>query len=244
MAMTQVYDRERLKTLCDGERTYKEIADILGWKKRTVQRIALEENYPRRGMGMRKADRTGKNNPAFVCGRRIDHDGYAIVTAPLNHPNARLRSGRKYGVMFEHRLMIEDVLNRYLTTDEVVDHIDGLTLHNDVDNLRVFDKNSSHLKETLSSHYPVWSEAGIVRMKQPHHLRKDCERIDTHQLRVKRGDVRLRAILRCALQFGIDSPYLLGSHRHLQNKQIDFSSHASLELAYQRLLSRYEQDLV
>jgi len=243
MAMTQVYDRQKLKGLCDGKRTYKEIADILGWKLRTVKRIALEEDYPRRGMGMRKADRNGSNNPAFVCGRRIDHSGYAMVSAPLGHPSARISVDRKIGVIPEHRLVVESTLGRYLTSDEVVDHIDGLTLHNHPDNLRLFAKNGDHLETTLRGHSPQWSVAGIARMKQPHHLRKDHEQVDTYGLRRRRGDVRLLAILRCALRFGIDSPYLLGSHYHLKKMRIDYSCRPSLERALQALLSRYEQDL-
>jgi hypothetical protein len=172
----------------------------------------------------------GVNNPSYKTGRMIDHCGYAKV---LDEKGYRV---------LEHRSVVEKDIGRSLFPYEVVDHIDGLTLHNHPDNLRVFQSNKEHLQVTLSS--PRHSKSGLAVCRLKKSLRKGLKQVDTYGLRKKRGDVRLRQILLAALKFGIDSPYLLGSSHHLEKNNIDYSSYQNLELAYRELLDRYEQDLL
>lgn len=235
MAGKKRLNRALLIEVCDGNRSCKEMAEMLGWGLNTVKRITLELDLPRRKTGQRSSV-SGKNNPAYVCGRTIDHDGYALILAPENYPFATSNNRVR-----EHRLVMEKSLGRYLDKKEVVDHIDGLTLHNDISNLRVFSSNAEHLKATVRS--TKHSLLGLEKCRSTFDVRKDFEPVDTYHLRKKRGDVRLRQILLAALRFGIDSPHLLGTHYHLKRKCIDFSSHHNLKLEYQKLLNRYEQDL-
>ncbi|MEB0281443.1 HNH endonuclease [Sphingomonas sp. 10B4] len=137
--------------------------------------------------------------------------------------------------MFEHRLVMERELGRPLQPLEVVDHIDGLHLHNAPSNLRLFATNADHLRATISGQIPQWSEDGLARMRTAHHQRAGLERIDSYGQRKKRGEIRLLQILRAACEFGIDSPFLLGTHHHLERARIDYSSPTMIEQALRLL---------
>lgn len=66
-------------------------------------------------------------------GKYKTEKGYIMVYAP-EHPYP---SYGKY--VFEHRLVMEKHLGRYLTKDEDVHHIDGDRTNNDISNLELFD---------------------------------------------------------------------------------------------------------
>ena len=71
---------------------------------------------------------------------------------------------------------------------------------------------------------------------------EDPIRIDMYRQRKERGEIRLRQILLAALSLGIDSPYLLGTHHHLQKAGIDHSSRSNLERALADLYERWGWD--
>lgn len=73
-----------------------------------------------------------------------------------NHPN----KSKHGGYVAVHRLVIEQHLGRFLTRVEVVDHIDGDTRNNKIENLRVFANNAEHLRVTLKGRCPNWTEEG------------------------------------------------------------------------------------
>ena len=220
---------------CNGVRTSKEIATLCGDNHKYVQRVMLKFDLPRR----MKGSATGQLNGSFSGGRRIDRDGYVLVSAPIDHPYARMTKGRRTGVIYEHRLVMEKKIGRYLLPGEVVDHIDGLRLHNHEDNLRLFGCNADHLKMTITGLTPNWSQSGVDNMFLPHRQRANLQQINTYQSMKVSGDARLRQILLAALQLGIDSPYLLGSSRHLVKAGIVDLSHSNLELLLAELYQRY-----
>ena len=81
--------------------------------------------------------------------------GYAYKRTP-GHPN-----GTKHGnYVAVHRLVVEDKIGRLLLQNEVVDHIDGDITNNHPDNLRVFESNAAHLRETLKGKCPNWTKEG------------------------------------------------------------------------------------
>ena len=230
---------QEIISLYDGTRSSVEVANIVGLSPRYVRKVAYLHNLDRLDCGAQP----GQKNHRFVSGRRIDLDGYVLVTAPDNHPSARKRKNRENWTIFEHRLVMERKLGRYLLPGEVVDHIDELTLHNDPSNLRLFDKNGDHLHETILGKKKQISQSGLQNIRLKHLLGSDLQPVDTYYLRRKRGDVRLMQILRAMLKLGKDSPYLLGTHRYLMQIGIGEFSHSTIELVLNDLLKRFAADL-
>lgn len=229
----------RVSALSDGVRTSVEIAALVGLSARYVRRIMFRNNLPRRKEGAQ----SGSRNHQFVCGRRIDRDGYVLVTVPNDHPHARQRTNRQTKLMFEHRLVMERTIGRFLLPTEIVDHKDGLHLHNAPDNLRLFQSNADHLRATISGKRPAWSKRGYQNIGARTDRGIACSPVDTHRRRRESGDVRLRQILLAALSLGIDSPFLLGTHRHLEKAGIDASSRSTIERALADLSAKYASDL-
>lgn len=81
---------------------------------------------------------SGENNPAWKGGRVYTAFGYIWVNTP-GHPNP---SSKNY--VFEHRLMMEQHLGRYLRREEVVHHINGVKDDNRIGNLMLFANDSEH----------------------------------------------------------------------------------------------------
>ena len=230
---------KRISGYCDGKRTYQEIADLSGLHRNTVYRLVKQHNLPRSQQGGQKGKMVGKNNPSFSGGRHFQPNGYVMVLAPYDHPYRP-----KTGYMPEHRLVMEKKLGRYLLPHEVVDHIDGLRLHNAPENLRLYNKNGDHLRVSLTGKKKQWSKAGLSKLKQPHHLRSIHPPVNKYREMIRSGDYLLLQILLAALQLGIESPCLLGTHRHLTNKQIDWSLRSNLEQAFEELSERWAADLL
>lgn len=220
----------KIAELSDGKRSSKEIAALVGCNEKYVQEVALKLELPRLPRGAQH----GENNHGYIGGRRIDLDGYVLVAAPEEHPHAR-----RSGSIYEHRLVAEQSLGRHLLATEVVDHIDGLTIHNHPDNLRVFASNADHLKATISGEMPRWSLLALEKMSASYLQRAEMPRIDSYRSAKERGDVRLRQILLAWLQLGKESPFLLGTHHWLEQAEIHDLSRSSLELHLQEIDQRY-----
>lgn len=218
--------KPKILALADGALTSAEIAAQVGCSDKYVQNVLRVHNADRLPRGARYGDL----NHGYVGVRNIGLDGYALVQAPEGHPYARTT-----GLILEHRLVVERKIGRHLLPTEVVDHIDGLHLHNDPSNLRVFSSNSDHLRATISGQRPNWSEEGFAKMQIPSHLRPAYPRVDSYRQRRERGDVRLLQILLAASRLGIDSLHLLGTHHHLKQAQIDYSSPTKIERALAEL---------
>lgn len=221
---------QQIVELSDGVRSSAEIAELVGCREKYVQEIALKRNLPRLPRGAQH----GSANHGYIGGRRIDLDGYVLVDAPAGHPAARRSGG-----IYEHRLVVEQKIGRHLRDGEVVDHIDGLTIHNHPDNLRVFASNADHLRATKSGEVPRWCDLARQKMSATYLQREAMPRIDSYRSAKERGDVRLRQILLVWLRLGEDSPYLLGTHHWLAQAGIHDLSRSSLELHLLELDQRY-----
>lgn len=231
---------EQIRALASKTTSSDEIAEILNIPARDVRKYLTRYNLPR----MRYGARRGEKNHQYQTGRRITLDGYALITPPEGHPTARQRSGRFAGYMSEHRYVMEQKIGRLLEKQEIIDHVDGLTLHNHPDNLRLFSDNTAHLQATITSSIPNWSVAGYQRMCSTYRQRVSLPRVDIHRQRKVAGAVRLRQILLLALQLGTDSPYLLGTTRWLEIAGIDLSQHSTIKPALDALCQQWEWPLL
>lgn len=212
-----------------------QIAQAVGLSRRYVSKLQQRLDLPR----LNKGARNGQKNHRFVSGRQIGLDGYVYVSAPKNHPYACVRAGRQAKTILEHRLVMERKLGRYLLPTEVVDHIDGLTLHNAPENLRLFQSNADHLETTIAGKQKLISPAGREKLRKPRHQISMYPTIDSHGQRKKAGDVRLRQILLAALSLGADSPYLLGTSHHTKKAGIDLSDRSKIERALADLSAKW-----
>lgn len=79
-------------------------------------------------------------------GGRIIIRGYILIRKP-EHPFAN-----KIGYVREHRLVMEEYLDRYLDPKEVVHHITSIKKGgmNDISNLKLFSNNSEHISHEFS----------------------------------------------------------------------------------------------
>lgn len=84
--------------------------------------------------------RSGKNHHWWKSGKRKRIGGYIEIKSK-SHPMANCS-----GYVFEHRLIMEKKLGRYLMPTEVVHHINHKTDDNRIENLMLFPSNVEHKK--------------------------------------------------------------------------------------------------
>ena len=83
--------------------------------------------------------RKGNKRSNWKGGRRKDKNGYILILKP-SHPHAH-----SDGYIHEHRLVMEEILGRYLKPEEVPHHKNEIQGDNRPDNLKLFPSNSKHL---------------------------------------------------------------------------------------------------
>jgi hypothetical protein len=211
--------RLRIRELADGVLYRKEIAALVGCHEGYVMKVLTQERHlPRQ----KQYAPIGKYNPAWKHGRVIQRCGRVLAPAPIGHPLSRAYAHHKIGRILEHRLVMEKSLGRYLTKEEVVDHVDECVLHNDIKNLRLFSNNREHLQATIAGRKKDISAHGIEKIRSPRAGRSP-ELINNHRAMWQCGDVRLLQILHAWLLLDKDSPYLLGTHRYLEKSKIYYS---------------------
>jgi len=137
-----------------GNRTDQEFKDFLieeyTNKKRSMTSISKELNISwvviskyLEKYGIQKRSKSeqqsGVNSSNWKGGKRITTHGYIEVYCP-NHPHASKRK-----TVYEHQLIAEQKIGRYLKPGEVVHHID-LNKHNNSPNNIIVLTNSQHTK--------------------------------------------------------------------------------------------------
>lgn len=160
------WDPDELRRMyVDQRMTCAEIADQLGCAHQTISKKLKAFGIPSRRVG----PKSGHEHPGWKGGITVDKAGYILVYRP-NHPNCNSN-----GYIRHHRLVMEEILGRYLTEKEVVHHKDGDPSNNDPENLKLFATNGHHLAETLAGKCPNWTEEGRQRILDAN-LRKGKKR--------------------------------------------------------------------
>lgn len=162
----QYKDYEWLRRMyIDEEYSRKEIGDMCGVDENTVRYWTNKYEIPSRTGPSRATSRLrerwsdsrrgrptwnagmagnygkwakrGEKAPGYRGGT-AENKGYIKILSP-NHP---FRD--KNGYVFEHRLVCEQLLGRYLTTDEIVHHRDSNPKNNAPENLFIFYGHATH----------------------------------------------------------------------------------------------------
>jgi len=157
----------------------------------------------------RTGPRAGEGHPEWKGGRIVNKDGYVEIYCP-GHPNAK-----KYvHYILEHRLVMEEVLGRYLTRSEVVHHKNGNKQDNRPENLELFQANGKHLAATLKGETPKWTPEGRAKTMSVLHSPKTKEKI--------RRAGKTRVAIRAALGLGV-FPNKQTTARYLSELGITFA---------------------
>lgn len=82
----------------------------------------------------------GEASGRWKGGVTIGSDGYVYIHSP-NHPNKDSRN-----CVRKHRLVMEEHLGRYLTSEEVVHHEDEDKKNNNINNLKLFKNSAEHMR--------------------------------------------------------------------------------------------------
>lgn len=232
--------RKKIEELSDG-RYASEIVEIVGCPYKYVHKVwnkPENKHLPRPPFSSPR----GERNHAWKHGRIFQKCGRVLTPAPIGHPNARTYSYKKIGRILEHRLVMEKHLGRYLDPIEVVDHIDECVIHNDVKNLRLFSSNGEHLRETTSGRMKDISVSGRQKLRSNLDDRKDMKQVNRYRLMWLCGDARLLQILHAWLLLDKDSPYLLGTHRFLEQNNVDYCSSRKIKDNFVALCRKWGLD--
>lgn len=96
----------------------------------------------------------GDRNGAWSGGRHLNPKGYVMVLA-RDHPN------NVRGYVMEHRLVMEAVLGRLLTREEVVHHLNGVRADNRRENLELVASHTEHMRAHHLGH--GWADPSFKR---------------------------------------------------------------------------------
>ena len=119
-----------------NQRSMESIAKELGISHVIVRKYLESFGFPIR---TKSQQQTGTGSSNWAGGVNIKSNGYVEIYSP-NHPNA---NKRKY--VYQHQLVAEKKIGRYLKKGEVVHHIDSNKSNNDPENLVVL-SNNNHIK--------------------------------------------------------------------------------------------------
>jgi len=104
------------------------------------------EKTKRKMRKSQKGKHDAENHPNWKGGRFKNTDGYVLVKKS-NHPFAN-----NHGYVYEHRLVMEKMLGRYLRQQEIPHHMNGIRDDNRPENLMLFESFIKHLAFHKKNH--------------------------------------------------------------------------------------------
>ncbi len=171
------YPVEEIRGYIRDGKTHQWIADLLA--KTLDSRVTAKLIYKvckKNGIVcQRTGPRAAEGHPKWQGGKIFSRLGYVKVFCPehptcvaVNQRREKQSNGRyfrKQKYVWQHRLVMEKHLGRFLGPHEVVHHINGVRDDNRVENLQVFQTNADHLAMELRGRCPKWSEDGKARLR-------------------------------------------------------------------------------
>ena len=138
MNYERLFTDNQEREICDlyfkNKLNQRQIAKRMGCCQSTIGRIIERRGYKARDhLGQR-----GDRNPNWKGGRWVKLRRYIMVYNP-SHPRCDCR-----GYVQEHRLIMEKRLDRFLTQQEIVHHINGDIQDNRIENLMLFGGLKDH----------------------------------------------------------------------------------------------------
>ena len=160
-------DKEWLKTqYVDKGRSTNDIAREVGSSSGNItdhlRTMGIERRAVKTAIALAFPEgRQGSLSPSWKGGTKsAGRSGYIYQYNP-DHPNST-----KTGYVMQHRLIAESIIGRYLTTDEVVHHIDGDKSNNDPTNLEVLTRSEHVMRHFEAVKHVRELKAEIVRLKR------------------------------------------------------------------------------
>lgn len=170
------YPIDEIRALIQSGQTQQQVADKLAAEldPRVTAKLIYKVCKKHGIQCQRTGPRAGEGHPEWSGGRISGKHGYMKVYCP-DHPtcqrvNDRRKAQangsyyRKQKYVWEHRLVMEKQLGRFLLPNEVVHHINGVKHDNRPENLIVFGSNAEHLAADLKGKCPKWSPEGKARI--------------------------------------------------------------------------------
>jgi hypothetical protein len=152
---------DNLRHLVEVEKLQQwKISGQTGWSTHTITMLCRRHGI----LTQRTGPRAGPGHPKWKGGRVLDKSGYVLLYMP-DHPDACVRN-KSGAYIREHRWVMEQALGRRLLPTEVVDHINGQKGDNRLENLRLYQTNADHLRETLAGKCPKWTPEGVSRIAE------------------------------------------------------------------------------
>lgn len=142
--MKEYQNKNKLQEVYNKYKSMSKTAKYFGVSKKLILNYMKRFNIPR---FQRLKKKYTKPVDTYHKGYIITWNGYKKVNAPLDHPYKDNK-----GYIMEHRLVVENALNRYLEPNEEVHHINYDKLDNRIENLLVLSKKEHrklHLKDSI-----------------------------------------------------------------------------------------------
>src|SRR3990167_8286521 len=131
------------------------------WDKERKKAISKRLKGNKNGLGAKRSQAfkdaiskrmSGSVSPSWKGGRTKTKYGYILAQSRKHHSDKKHPFANVHGYVFEHRLVMEKKIGRYLRSNEIVHHINHIRDDNRIENLQLMEKiehNKFHNKKTF-----------------------------------------------------------------------------------------------